>query len=137
MIWAPQRQKVTLREAAPRGVSSPARAVLSPQFSAVNKPASNRGDVGKGRAWGRPRDREETERGLELTHGLVERMHGLGYMEDRGTTDILVLSIHYAGAIETVVPGVSYHTVGGYCLETGWWWRYGLLEEDRSRTVRR
>ena len=26
--------------------------------------------------------------------------------------------------------------MGGYCLETGWWWRYGLTEEERRRTVR-
>ena len=31
---------------------------------------------------------------------------------------------------------VSYKTVGGYCLETGWWWRYGLSEEDSRWTVR-
>ena len=31
---------------------------------------------------------------------------------------------------------VSYQTVGGYCLETGWWWRYGLSEEERRWTVR-
>ena len=29
----------------------------------------------------------------------------------------------------------SYLAMGGYCPETGWWWRYDL-SEDKSRTVR-
>ena len=31
---------------------------------------------------------------------------------------------------------VLYQAVGGYCLETRWWCRYDLSEEERSRTVR-
>lgn len=30
----------------------------------------------------------------------------------------------------------SHQAVGGYSLETGWWWKYDLSEEGRSQIVR-
>ena len=51
------------REAAPRGVRSPARAILRTQASVVSKPASNWGGIEKGR--GRVRQTSEEGRGGE------------------------------------------------------------------------
>ena len=100
------------REAAPRGVRSPARAILRTRASAVSKPASNWGGIERGR--GRVGQTSEKGRGGEATRaytgvhggrGVVEMVREPGEAGSKGTADSPVFLVREARAVETLVLG--------------------------------
>ena len=97
---------------------------------------------GGGDAWGRLRRNAEAERIVKITPE---------FMADVGWWRWFVQQERWKRGERLTAPffrfvkqapsrrwysDASYQAVGGFCLETGWWWRYGLNGEERSRTIR-
>lgn len=125
------------QKAAPCGVRSPARAVFHTYASAIGKPTFN---WGVGRGWGRverPSERGGDEEAIVINTGVygghrpVERVRELRYMEIKKR-----MTTQFFRPVKQDRRDASYPAVGEtgeYCLETGWWWwRHGLLKEERS-----
>ena len=100
------------REAAPRGVRSPARAILRTQASAVSKPASNWGGIKRRR--GRVGQTSEEGRGGKAARAYVRVHGGRGVVEmvcepgeagSKRTADSPVFPVREARAVETLVLG--------------------------------
>ena len=49
-------------------------------------------------------------------------------MEEWGTVDNPVRPVCEARTFKTLYSDASFQPVCRYCLETGWWWRYGLSQ---------
>ena len=97
---------------------------------------------GGGDAWGRLRRKAEAERRLDLT---PEFMADVGWWrwfvnQERPEAGERLTAPFFRFVKQEPsrhwFSDASYQAVGGYCLETGWWWRYELTEEERGRTVR-
>ena len=99
------------REAAPRGVGSPSRAVLRTQASAVSKPASNWGGVERGGEIRVGQTSEEGRGGEEIRtyagvlggRGVVKIVRKPGEAGSKVTADSPVLPVREARAVEALV----------------------------------
>ena len=108
------------REAAPRGVRSPAGTVLRPQASAVSKPASNWGGAERGRGMrGADFERMRRRRGQCHSHGsygrrgLVEMVCAPRNMEEERLT--VPFRFVKQEPSRRWYSDASYQAIGGFC----------------------
>ena len=148
--WPPGRREATVREVLSLAgklhhaayVVRPGRYFVHRLLRLANLHLTGEELRGGGDAWGRLRKNAEAERTVALTRE---------FMADVGWWRWFVHQERWKKGERLTAPffrfvkqepsrrwfsDASYQAVGGFCRETGWWWRYGLSEEERSRTVR-
>ena len=140
--WPPERREATVQEVLPLARKlHHAAYVVRPGWYIVDRLLRLVNRVEGECRVGRLRKKAEAGRRLELTPEFMADVGWWRWLVDQKRWKI--------GERQTVpffrfvkqepskqwFSDASYQAVGGYCLKTSWWWRYGLSEEEKSWTV--